>query len=253
MADAGKRNAAPRGPPPRLGEILLQAQVITKAQLQSALAEQQKWGGRLGRHLVDLGFLDERTMSLALSRQLGMPCIDLSTTHLPADVPELLSIQVCERLGVMPVGTDSARRVLRLATSDPTNPAVLKEVARHTDCAIEPVIAGAYDIDRAIRRYYYGDSREHSGPALPGFTPTDQRVAPPSAAPTAQLTQASSEAPAAEPAQACSPRLDALTARLERLEELATHQTRALRVLVEMLVESGLIQRDSFQRRVCGE
>ncbi|MGI5864035.1 MAG: hypothetical protein ACOX6T_18540 [Myxococcales bacterium] len=244
MADAPKRSAAPRGPQPRLGEILVRAQVITSAQLQTALAEQQKWGGRLGRHLVDLGFLDERTMSLALSRQLGMPCIDLSATQLPPDVTELLSIQVCERLGVMPVGADATRRVLRLATSDPTNQAVLEEVARHTEYTVEPVIAGAYDIDRAIRRYYYGEARESARPAIPGFTPTDQRVDQPPAA---------LAAPPSPPAQTLSPRLDALTARLERLEELATHQTRALRVLVEMLVDAGLIEREAFQKRARGE
>ena len=246
MTEGNHQRAAPPGPQPRLGDLLLRAGVISPGQLENALAEQRKWGGRLGRILVDLGCLDERTMGLALSRQLGLPCIDLQATQLSPSVTELLSVQHCEQLGVMPVGADPVRRVLRLATPDPTNLKVLEEVAAHTGHRVEAVIAGAQDIDRAIRRYYYGDERRATTVTLPGFTTTD------SAEKMFSTPAAPAPAFAAAPAPPAAD-LAGLTERLDRLEQLATHQTRALRVLVEMLVESGLVDRESFQKRARGQ
>lgn len=230
-------STASRRPQPRFGELLLRAGVITEAQLEAALAEQRAWGGKLGRILIDQGAVDERTMCLSLSRQLGLPCVDLAAAGLPASVTELLSIQVCERLGVMPLGLDAGRRVLRVATADPTNSSAIEELKQLTGMSVEAAVATATDIDTAVRHYYYGEQQPQV--AIPGFSAFEPQRAPP------KPPQQTAAAPAsAEPA---------LVLRVSQLEELAARQARALRVLVEMLVETRQLDREAFQRRARGE
>jgi type IV pilus assembly protein PilB len=212
----------------RLGEILVRAGLLDKAKLDSALVEQRKWGGRLGRILVDLGFVDESSLSLALARQLGLPCLELSSMALPGEATSLLDVQYCERFGVMPVGCDMNRKLLRLATSDPTNYEALEEITARTGMRIEPVIAGAIDIDRAIRRYYYGEV---------GTVPAAAQPHPPTAAKPQQVAT-----PAAAPGD--------LAARAAHLEDLLSRQARALRALVDALGESGVLDREAYLKRL---
>jgi type IV pilus assembly protein PilB len=224
--------------PPRkkLGEILAAAGLIDEKQLNTALAEQRKWGGRLGRTLVELGYVDEMTMSAALSRQLQLPGIDLSTTELSPQITRFLPVDLCERHGVMPVSADAERRVLRVASSDPTNADALREIANFSRLHIEPMVATPTDIDYAIRRYYYGE--------VPAGTPahSQQTARPPAPAPT--------PAPAPRPPThlppAANPGDDGIAEGLARVEALLGSEVRALRVLVQLLVDKGVISRDEY-------
>lgn len=212
-------------PKMRLGELLVTAGVVTQAQLDAALAEQRKWGGRLGKIIVDLGLLDEETMVLALSRQLSIPSIDLNTTTLPGNVTQFLSVDLCERYGVIPIWGDENRRQVKLATSDPTNHEALREISRWSGYRVEPIVASMTGIDRAIRRLYYGE---------------DPRT-PPAPPPAAQAPQTHGNAAPADPA---------LAETLARMEKMLTGEVRALRTLVEMLIDEGVIDRDEYVRRV---
>ncbi len=204
-------------PRKRLGELLVAAGVLDEARLTKALAEQRKWGGRLGRTLVELGFVDEVTMCAALSRQLQLPAIDLANASLPGNVTQFLPVDVCERYGVMPVSADRERRQLRIATSDPTNLEALRDIGVRSRLKVEPLVATSSDIDRAIRRYYYGEKT--SGPPA-GPKPTPRGDAAPS---------------------------------LAKIEEMLTTQMKALRVLVEMLVDKGVISREDYLARMKGK
>lgn len=201
----------------RLGELLVRAGYLDPARLEAALAEQRRWGGRLGRTLVEMGFLDERTIARALSEHLGLPSIDLEATALPANVTDLLPVHECEQYGVMPVQRDPQARVLRVATSDPTNLEALAALSARLGVKVEPLVAPSGDIDRAIRRYYYGEAGAR----------------PPEPAP----------APSAPPA----PNLEE---RVAQLEGLVSRQARVLRTLIDMLAESGTLDRAAFVERL---
>ena len=67
----------PRPPKTRIGELLIQQGLLSQAQLDAALLQQQKTGRRLGRVIIDAGLLTEDRLSEALSRQLGVPYLDL--------------------------------------------------------------------------------------------------------------------------------------------------------------------------------
>jgi len=224
----------------RFGEILVRAGLLDETHLKAALAEQKKWGGRLGRVLVDMGFEDEPTVVAALSRHLGIPAVDLEATPPPLDAAQLLSVQVCERYGVFPLRGSAEKKLLRLATSDPTNYEAFQQIEFRTGMKVEPVVASGTDIDRAIRRYYYGE-RPEQREDLPEVQAME--VVP---------DRADQEAPAPEPS--AGPQHErALAARVARLEEQANRQARALRALVDLMVESRQLDRAAYVRKVRGE
>ena len=234
----------------RLGEILVRAGLLDDERLQAALAEQKKWGGRLGRILVDLGFVDEPTIVAALSRHLHLPAVDLEANPPSPDAVQHLSVQICERYGVFPLASDPKRRTLRLATSDPTNLDLFRAIELKICLRVEPVVAGAKDIDKAIRRYYYGDvpSTHTAIPADFGLEEATFAAGPEPAAAAPDPAPAQPAVPAA-----ATPSEVALRERVEHLEDLLSRQARALRALVEMLVEAGTLDRADYIKRVRGD
>lgn len=234
----------------RLGEILKDAGVLTELQLNAALSEQRKWGGRLGRTLVEMGFVDETSMMLALSRQLNLQVVDLDKTILPAEIVKVLRVDIAERYGVFPVNADARHKNLQIATSDPTNQDQLSELEFHTGMRVTVALASPSAIDRAIRRYYYGDGSSSTTAA----TPQSLGVAE-STFGEDELTD-----PRQRPGAAASSReVQELTARLSQalqqistLEQLLSSQVRVVRGLVELLVEKGIVKREEYLAKVRG-
>ena len=144
----------------KLGEILLEAGVIDKFQLKSALAEQAKWGGRLGNHLVQMGTLTEDLLVKALSKQLKIPNLDLSQMAVTPDVLELVPQEIAEKFHLVPVAVKKIanKKTLIVAMSDPTNLDAVDELQFRTGHIIKPAVAGDTAIELAIRRFYYGET-----------------------------------------------------------------------------------------------
>src|SRR5689334_9653738 len=111
----------------RLGQILVEAGVISEAQLQSVLAQQKRWGGRLGQTLIEMGLVKEKQLVQALSTQLGIPSVDLDKHPISPDVNRWLKAELAEKYAVFPLGCDRRGRVLHLATTEPTNYEAEKE------------------------------------------------------------------------------------------------------------------------------
>ena len=170
----------------RLGEILVDAGVIDEFQLRSALADQQRWGARLGTTLVKLGFVTEEIMAKALSSQLKIPNVNLRTTEIAPEVLQTVSAEKAEKHGIIPVmlKEEGNRKVLYLAMSDPANLGVVDELQFATGHMVKPVIAMDSQLQDAIRRYYHG------GPAISSdaeeqdeLQPIPMRLAPDAAKP----------------------------------------------------------------------
>ena len=232
--------------------MLIDAGVLTETRLQAALAEQKRWGGRLGRTLVEMGFVEESAMVNALSMQLGLPVVDLDSLVLPASITQLLRVDLAERYGIFPLAGDPKTRSLQVATSDPTNFDALKEVSLQANSRVHAAVATASQIERAIRRYYYGErtieptrtaNPSTFGVFEPSFDltvsePSPPKPPPPSAKPMPPLPGAS------------APRADEVTSRLKALEEASSAQGSALKALIELLVDSGLVSRDEYLRKL---
>jgi type IV pilus assembly protein PilB len=118
----------------RLGDVLIERDLITQAQLDEALAMQRQLPGkdrkRLGKLIVEMGFLTERQIAEALAELLALELIEGGDLAVPMEVARLLPRQVAERARVLILGrtTDG----LRIATADPTNVVALDDVRAYT-------------------------------------------------------------------------------------------------------------------------
>ena len=147
-----------------LGKLLMDMSRIDQYQLSAALAEQKKWGGRLGGHLVKLKFITERQLVEGLSLQLGIPVIELDKVSLLEELAKLIPSNIAEKSKVIPVrliepGENEGvhKRTLIVATSDPTNLEAMDEVRFITGTDIHWVLVGDQELQKAIKRYYHGE------------------------------------------------------------------------------------------------
>jgi type IV pilus assembly protein PilB len=135
-----------------IGELLLREKRITPGQLQEAQTHQRTNGGPLGPHLVKLGFVRDEDITSLLSRQYGVPAIDLAQCELDPAVVRLIPRETAVKYHVIPVGR--AGRVLTLAMTDPTNVFAMDDIKFMTGLQVEPVIASERAIGDAIGQYF---------------------------------------------------------------------------------------------------
>ncbi|MEO5331106.1 MAG: Flp pilus assembly complex ATPase component TadA [Magnetococcus sp. YQC-5] len=140
----------------RLGDILLDADIINQDKLTIALTEQKKTGEQLGRIIVKLGFVPEQVMRDLLGSALGQASINLDQTKLDPHVLAMVPRKLVERHQVIPVAWDARTATITLAMSDTQDVAVIDKIQAniHAGITIQSVLAGQSEIARAIQKYY---------------------------------------------------------------------------------------------------
>src|SRR5450631_2573597 len=136
----------------RLGELLLRDQIISPEQLQRAQEESKKSGERLGNTLIKVGAIQEDDLTQFLSKQYGVPAINLSEFEVDPDVIALLPKEVVIRHRVVPV--NRAGSSLIIAIADPSNILAIDDLKFVTGYNIEVVVASEVSISQAIEKYY---------------------------------------------------------------------------------------------------
>ena len=147
----------------RLGEILLKESLISQEQLQKALEFQRSNGGKLGSCLTKLGFITDDDITGVLSRQYGVPSINLKFYEIDPNVIKLIPQDTALRYQVIPLSRVGS--VLTIAMTDPTNVFAMDDIKFMTGFNVEPVVASESAIGEAISRFYGGsdaDSEELS-------------------------------------------------------------------------------------------
>lgn len=122
----------------RIGDLLVAQQLITEEQLMTALAEQKQTGRKLGRQLVDLGFVEENTLLSLLSKQLDIPFIELKHYRFDRDLVQTLPETLARRYRVMILREDPDG--LLLGMSDPTDIFGLDELQKVLPKNIKPAV-----------------------------------------------------------------------------------------------------------------
>ena len=112
----------------RLGDLLVQAGLISEGQLQLALQEQKRSGAKLGRAVVDLGFVSEQKLLEALSRQLEIPYVDLRQFKLDAALIQRLPETLARRFRAILLVEESDG--LLVGMGDPLDLYALDEMSR---------------------------------------------------------------------------------------------------------------------------
>jgi len=139
----------------RLGDILIKEDVITLDQLKTAIEEQRRTGQRLGETLLNLGYIDEYQLVEFLSKQYGVPAINLDQFEIPPDVIKTVPRETAVKYNLIPISkTDNT---LVLAMSDPSNIFAVDDLKFATGSNIEVVVASEKAIKKAIERYYGTD------------------------------------------------------------------------------------------------
>lgn len=282
----------------KLGELLVRAGVLDEFKLKAALAEQQRWGGRLGKILVEMNFLSEDLLVKALSKQLGIPRAKIESASIPGELLAKIDAGFCAQNGICPEQYLPDKKTLVVAMSDPTNVAAIDELRFKLGLKVETSLAGEMEITQGIDRVFYG--REpiqgidiSSGPASRGQSdprqpPLDssfpqgrpaafpqQMPVPPGAGVPAMgyarmMPPVQPQAPPVQPQMAQPPHqmmmpppsapppglgvpqgnggtaLDMAIA----LDTAARKQQKALRVMLELLIEKGVFSRDEYLQLV---
>ncbi len=136
----------------RLGELLLRDQLISTEQLDLAREESRKSGERIGHSLVKLGAIQEEDLTQFLSRQYGVPAINLAEFEVEPAIIELIPKDVATRHRVIPVNRSG--QALIVAMADPSNILAIDDLKFLTGYNIEVVVASEVAIDAAISQYY---------------------------------------------------------------------------------------------------
>lgn len=136
----------------RLGDLLVDAGVITNDQLMSALKSQKESHRRLGDELIATGVITERQLIDALMMQLGIDYVELSNYDIPPEMAQVLSKNIAKKHSVVPIRTRGDE--LYLAMADPLNFIATEEVRAATHKRVVPMIATKSGIDHAISALY---------------------------------------------------------------------------------------------------
>jgi type IV pilus assembly protein PilB len=141
----------------KLGEILVRENLISAQHLREALDYQREHGGRLGYNLVKLGLVTYDMITAVLSRQYGIPSVNLDLFQIDDSVLRLIPQEVAQKYSVIPLSRVGA--TLTLAMVDPTNVFAMDDIKFMTGLNVEPVVVAEASIQQAIAKYY-GTSRE---------------------------------------------------------------------------------------------
>src|SRR2546429_2355463 len=140
----------------RLGEILVKESLITQDRLKKGLEFQRAKGGKLGSCRTNMGFITEDDIPGVLSRQYGVPSINLKYYEIDPNVIKLIPQDTASRYQVIPLSRVGS--VLTIAMTDPTNVFAMDDIKFMTGFNVEPVVASESAIGDAIVRFYGGGS-----------------------------------------------------------------------------------------------
>ncbi len=151
--------------PVRLGELLLKEKRISPAQLQETLNYQKANGGKLAFNLVRLGFIKDEEITALLSKQYGVPSINLTQFEIDPAIAKLIPAETAHKYQIVPLSRSGA--TLTIAMTDPTNVFAMDDIKFMTGYNVEPVVASETAVADAIHRYF---------PLAPVGRPAEKKV-----------------------------------------------------------------------------
>ena len=139
----------------RIGNALVRSGLITESDLQTALTEQQKTNDRLGKIVIQLGFVTAENITPVLADHFQMPYVDLKRTYkdIKPEVIDMLPLDLASRFHVIPIEIENEK--LSVAITDPLNLDAIDTIRRKTNYKIQCVLAAEADIGEAIEYCYH--------------------------------------------------------------------------------------------------
>jgi type IV pilus assembly protein PilB len=137
---------------PKLGQILLNNNIISEDQLIKAIEQQKKDGGRIGSNLIKLGFVTEEALVEFLSKQYGVPAVILTDENIDPSIIKFVPYDVANKYQIFPISKNGAS--LKLAMIDPSNVFAIDDVKFMTGYNVQPLVATESAIREAITKHY---------------------------------------------------------------------------------------------------
>jgi len=160
----------------RLGQVLVQAKVLTHAQLALVLEQQQDIGLRLGEALVKLNYISEEAMRRALSIHLNIPFLDLRSVTPDQQLTKLINKSYAKKHRVVPISL--ADNTVTIAMDDPTDVRMIEEIQSLTGRMVNVVTTTYPTLQRLFARLYDGDAHHEPDAVLQPERIMDSRAAP---------------------------------------------------------------------------
>jgi type IV pilus assembly protein PilB len=136
-----------------LGELLVDINVISREQLDEALALQTSTGGKpLGDVLLSMGYITEKQLMKALEYRYKIPFVDLSSIDIPSEMSQYISDETARKYTIAVIAKEG--RQLTVATSDPMNFHAIDDVRLESKMDVKTVLATATEIKSAIVKLY---------------------------------------------------------------------------------------------------
>ncbi|MEO8844973.1 MAG: hypothetical protein ABI591_15265 [Kofleriaceae bacterium] len=244
----------------KLGAMLIEAGLLTEQALRVALNEQNRWGGSLGRTLIEMKLVSELELVRVLANQLKVEAVDLDAIEIPQAVLAHVTADFADLHALVPFA--QPMKFLDVAMTDPTNTSVLDELRTRTKLNIRPALAGPKMIERAIGKYYgrgfsrfYGDiplaldtvgpeltvEKSDNEPMLDDLLVDDRDVKP------KPIVSPATPKPPPVPKSGSSAEVAALERRIAQLETLLAKQDAIIAKLVTTIVDHGMGSRDDFR------
>ena len=243
--------------------MLVEAGVITETNLRAALNEQRRWGGTLGRQLVEMKMISEAELVRVLSMQLNLPSVDLDTIEIAQAVLDLVPADLAAENNIVPFAQQM--KFLDVAMADPTNLGIVDELRIRTRLNIRPYLAGPRMLERALAKFYGkgwgvghrpdiaipvegGDVLDAPAPIAGSFDGLrirrgQQTLTPPQ--PMEVIEEATSARTGDRNAE-----IEALQNRISRLEALVARDEEVLRKVLALLVEKNVATREEILERI---
>jgi CheY-like chemotaxis protein len=145
----------------KLGEILVEKGIVTSLTVDRVLAFSERHAIRFGAALEAMGLVTDEELADALARQFYLPMMtDIRTYYYPPELLRLVTVEVATRHLIFPLNVDNA--TLELATADPTDMKIARNVASNNGLTLVPFVAARRDIHAAICKYYLGIEEDES-------------------------------------------------------------------------------------------
>jgi len=219
----------------KIGDLLIEAGLIDDFQLQSALAHQRNWGGKLGAILIELEFIREEDIARVLGEKLRIPYVNLFEPPVPEAVLKLIKPDVAKKYNVMPAKKEGG--ALFVAMSDPLDIEAIDAIRFATGLNIKPSLAMSAEIKDAIRKYYDGEEVSRTK----ALNPFVQRGH--SSGGKMEIIRGSDLNMEKTPESDSS---SAILSKDDNAQQVLTDNRMRLDALISLLIEKGLITREEL-------
>jgi type IV pilus assembly protein PilB len=224
----------------KLGILMKEAGLIDDFQLQTALAHQRNWGGKLGSIFVELEFVKEEDVAKVIAEKLKTPYADLFNPEIPESIIQSIKADIAKKYVVMPVKKEGTS--LMVAMADPLDIKAIDDLRFITGQNIKPAIAMASEIQLAIKKYYDGEHIVRK----PRTLLRDIAASLSSSGKMEIIHGSELNMQKVEPKEPA----DSILSREETSQQEMTDHKNRLDALISLLIEKGLISREELVKMI---